>query len=169
VLVAAVVKEDGHGRARAAGSAESCSERSIAGITVVHVCFGACGYLAYGDATRDIITLNQPRTWSTAALVLTFPVMMRPINEIVEARLLSPGGWMRRNEAPSQWRRRPRSRGAVGDDRVLRAGVRGVRVLRREARCARRSPSCRPRSSASASWRPCKRSVDCLTRPFSAD
>jgi solute carrier family 36 (proton-coupled amino acid transporter) len=24
--------------------------------------FGACGYLAYGDATRDIITLNLPRT-----------------------------------------------------------------------------------------------------------
>jgi proton-coupled amino acid transporter len=34
----------------------------------VYVCFGACGYLAYGDATKDIITLNLPTTWSTAAV-----------------------------------------------------------------------------------------------------
>ena len=30
------------------------------------------------------------------ALALTFPVMMHPIHEIVEARLLAPGGWLRK-------------------------------------------------------------------------
>jgi solute carrier family 36 (proton-coupled amino acid transporter) len=70
----------------------------------VYVGFGACGYLAYDDATRDIVTLNLPRTGSTAAvkaalcvaLALTFPVMMHPIHEIVEARLFAPGGWLRK-------------------------------------------------------------------------
>jgi proton-coupled amino acid transporter len=42
--------------------------QAIAGVTAVYVCFGACGYLAYGDATKDIITLNLPTTWSTAAV-----------------------------------------------------------------------------------------------------
>ena len=42
--------------------------QAIAGVTVVYVCFGACGYLAYGDATKDIITLNLPSNWSTAAV-----------------------------------------------------------------------------------------------------
>ncbi|XP_066333719.1 amino acid transporter ANT1-like [Miscanthus floridulus] len=78
--------------------------QAIAGVTAVYVCFGACGYLAYGDATKDIITLNLPSTWSTTAvkvvlciaLALTFPVMMHPIHEIVEARLLAPGGWLRK-------------------------------------------------------------------------
>jgi len=31
------------------------------------------------------------------ALVLTFPIMMHPIHEIVEARLLAPGGWLRKH------------------------------------------------------------------------
>ncbi|KAL6638132.1 hypothetical protein ACP70R_025704 [Stipagrostis hirtigluma subsp. patula] len=78
--------------------------QAIAGVTAVYVCFGVCGYLAYGDATKDIITLNLPSNWSTAAvkvvlciaLALTFPIMMHPIHEIVEARLLAPGGWVRK-------------------------------------------------------------------------
>ncbi|KAF7068684.1 hypothetical protein CFC21_074423 [Triticum aestivum] len=78
--------------------------QAIAGVTVVYVSFGVCGYLAYGDATRDIVTLNLPSNWSTAAvkvvlcvaLALTFAVMMHPIHEIVESRLLAPGGWVRR-------------------------------------------------------------------------
>lgn len=78
--------------------------QALAGVTVVYIGFGVCGYLAYGDATMDIITLNLPRNWSTAAvkavlcvaLALTFPVMMHPIHEIVEARLLAPGGWLRK-------------------------------------------------------------------------
>uniref|UniRef100_A0ACD5XDU0 Uncharacterized protein n=1 Tax=Avena sativa TaxID=4498 RepID=A0ACD5XDU0_AVESA len=78
--------------------------QAIAGVTVVYVGFGVCGYLAYGDATRDIVTLNLPSNWSTAAvkvvlcvaLALTFAVMMHPIHEIVEARLFGPDGWVRR-------------------------------------------------------------------------
>ncbi|KAF7061862.1 hypothetical protein CFC21_068524 [Triticum aestivum] len=78
--------------------------QAIVGVTVVYIGFGVCGYLAYGDATRDIVTLNLPDNWSTAAvkvvlcvgLALTFAVMMYPIHEIVEARLLAPGGWVRR-------------------------------------------------------------------------
>ena len=31
------------------------------------------------------------------ALALTFPIMMHPIHEIVEARLLVPGGWLRKH------------------------------------------------------------------------
>lgn len=78
--------------------------QAIAGVTVVYVSFGVCGYLAYGEATKDIVTLNLPNNWSTTAvkvvlciaLALTFPIMMHPIHEIVEARLFAPGGWLRK-------------------------------------------------------------------------
>uniref|UniRef100_A0A453BUB7 Amino acid transporter transmembrane domain-containing protein n=1 Tax=Aegilops tauschii subsp. strangulata TaxID=200361 RepID=A0A453BUB7_AEGTS len=73
--------------------------QAVVGIIVVYACFGVCGYLAYGEATKDIITLNLPNSWSSAAvkvglciaLAFTFPVMMHPIHEIVEARLRSSG------------------------------------------------------------------------------
>lgn len=38
------------------------------GITSAYVCFGIFGYLAYGDETKDIITLNLPNNWSAAAV-----------------------------------------------------------------------------------------------------
>lgn len=38
------------------------------GITVAYVLFGSFGYLAYGDETKDIITLNLPNNWSTTAV-----------------------------------------------------------------------------------------------------
>ncbi|XP_040382401.1 amino acid transporter ANT1-like isoform X2 [Oryza brachyantha] len=71
--------------------------QAVVGIIIVYACFGVCGYLAYGEATKDIITLNLPNSWSSAAvkvglciaLVFTFPVMMHPIHEIVEARFQS--------------------------------------------------------------------------------
>ncbi|KAF7001487.1 hypothetical protein CFC21_017152 [Triticum aestivum] len=73
--------------------------QAVVGIIVVYACFGVCGYLAYGEATKDIITLNLPNSWSSAAvkvglciaLAFTFPVMMHPIHEIVETRLRSSG------------------------------------------------------------------------------
>lgn len=69
--------------------------QAFVGITTVYVLFGFSGYMAYGDETRDIITLNLPNTWSTKAiqvglcvgLVFTFPMMLHPINEIVEDKL----------------------------------------------------------------------------------
>ncbi|CAN6314706.1 unnamed protein product [Urochloa humidicola] len=103
---------------------------AIAGVTAVYACFGAAGYLAYGDATMDIVTLNLPNTWSTAvvkvamcvALALTFPIMMHPIHEIVEARLL---GWLRRKQ-----------RGGGGGGVVERAAVQASRVAVVAALCA---------------------------------
>uniref|UniRef100_A0A0D9WWZ9 Amino acid transporter transmembrane domain-containing protein n=1 Tax=Leersia perrieri TaxID=77586 RepID=A0A0D9WWZ9_9ORYZ len=73
--------------------------QAVVGIIIVYACFGVCGYLAYGEATKDIITLNLPNSWSSAvvkvglciALVFTFPIMMHPIHEIVEARFQSSG------------------------------------------------------------------------------
>lgn len=68
---------------------------SFLGITVAYVCFGMLGYLAYGDDTKDIITLNLPDDWSAIAvqiglclgLAFTLPIMMHPIHEIVEGKL----------------------------------------------------------------------------------
>lgn len=40
----------------------------LAGITFVYVLFGFCGYMAYGDQTKDIITLNLPKNWSAVAV-----------------------------------------------------------------------------------------------------
>ncbi|KAG8100246.1 hypothetical protein GUJ93_ZPchr0013g34641 [Zizania palustris] len=73
--------------------------QAVAGIIVVYASFGVCGYLAYGETTKDIITLNLPNNWSTSAvkvglciaLAFTFPVMMHPIHEIVEVRFESSG------------------------------------------------------------------------------
>jgi len=73
--------------------------QALAAIITVYVCFGVCGYLAYGDATKDIITLNLPNNWTSVAvkvglciaLAFTFPVMMHPIHEIVETRFRSSG------------------------------------------------------------------------------
>ncbi|RWR78331.1 Amino acid transporter [Cinnamomum micranthum f. kanehirae] len=78
---------------------------AIMGITTVYLCIGLFGYLAYGEETRDIITLNLPNDWSSVAvkvglcigLSLTFPIMMHPVHEIVEARLkATTGGWLKR-------------------------------------------------------------------------
>ncbi|XP_068653505.1 amino acid transporter ANT1-like [Aristolochia californica] len=68
---------------------------AIVCITAIYVCFGFFGYMAYGEETKDIITLNLPQNWSTVAvkvglciaLTFTFPIMMHPIHEIVEAKL----------------------------------------------------------------------------------
>ncbi|KAK7337357.1 hypothetical protein VNO77_17924 [Canavalia gladiata] len=69
--------------------------QTFGGITLVYILFGFCGYMAFGEETRDIVTLNLPRNWSSLAvqvglclgLMFTFPVMLHPINEIVEGKL----------------------------------------------------------------------------------
>lgn len=43
---------------------------AFSGITLVYVLFGFSGYMAYGDQTRDITTLNLPHNWSTIAVQL---------------------------------------------------------------------------------------------------
>ncbi|TKW31241.1 hypothetical protein SEVIR_2G092700v4 [Setaria viridis] len=85
--------------------------QAVAAIITVYVCFGVCGYLAYGDATKDIITLNLPNNWSSVAvkvglcvaLALTFPVMMHPIHEIVETRFRSSFQKLSRNVRGAEW------------------------------------------------------------------
>ncbi|CAN6203458.1 unnamed protein product [Urochloa humidicola] len=87
--------------------------QAVAAIITVYVCFGVCGYLAYGEATKDIITLNLPNNWLSAAvkvglciaLAFTFPVMMHPIHEIVETRFTSSGCFQKlsRNVRGAEW------------------------------------------------------------------
>ncbi|GLT96293.1 hypothetical protein SLE2022_139280 [Rubroshorea leprosula] len=68
---------------------------AFSAIAFLYLMFGIFGYLAYGDETRDIITLNLPQNWTATAvqvglclgLVFTFPMMLRPMNEIVEGKL----------------------------------------------------------------------------------
>lgn len=42
--------------------------QTFGGITLVYILFGFSGYMAYGDETRDIVTLNLPRNWSSIAV-----------------------------------------------------------------------------------------------------
>ncbi|KAK4272637.1 hypothetical protein QN277_021161 [Acacia crassicarpa] len=68
---------------------------AFCGTTILYFLFGLCGYMAYGDETRDIVTLNLPKTWTSSTvkvglclgLVFTFPTMIHPVNEIVEGKL----------------------------------------------------------------------------------
>uniref|UniRef100_A0A0E0KU07 Amino acid transporter transmembrane domain-containing protein n=1 Tax=Oryza punctata TaxID=4537 RepID=A0A0E0KU07_ORYPU len=68
---------------------------SMAFIAVMYGLFGAMGYLAFGAATRDIITTNLGTGWLSVAVQLglcinlffTMPVMMNPVYEVAE-RLL---------------------------------------------------------------------------------
>jgi proton-coupled amino acid transporter len=68
---------------------------SMAFIAVMYGLFGVMGYVAFGDATRDIITTNLGSGWLSAAVQLglcinlffTMPVMMNPVYEVAE-RLL---------------------------------------------------------------------------------
>lgn len=79
------------------------------GITFGYICFGIFGYLAYGDDTLDIITLNLSDNWLTTAvklglciaLAFTFPMMMHPFHDIVDSKLKS-STWFHKmcNNAP---------------------------------------------------------------------
>lgn len=42
--------------------------QAVVTIIMVYACFGVCGYLAYGEATKDIITLNLHNNWTSAAV-----------------------------------------------------------------------------------------------------
>ncbi|XP_039820987.1 amino acid transporter AVT3C-like [Panicum virgatum] len=68
---------------------------SMAFIAIMYGLFGAMGYLAFGAATRDIITTNLGTGWLSVLVQLglcinlffTMPVMMNPVYEVAE-RLL---------------------------------------------------------------------------------
>lgn len=42
--------------------------QAFTGITLVYVTFGFFGFMAYGDDTKDIVTLNLPKDWSSIAV-----------------------------------------------------------------------------------------------------
>ncbi|XP_031484811.1 amino acid transporter ANT1 [Nymphaea colorata] len=77
----------------------ACLARAFSGITLVYIFFGFLGYAAFGDATMDIVTLNLPGGWWSAAvkvglcvaLVFALPIMMHPVHEIIEAKLRDAG------------------------------------------------------------------------------
>ncbi|RVW82562.1 Amino acid transporter ANT1 [Vitis vinifera] len=45
---------------------------AFCGLTTVYVLFGLIGYLAYGDQTLDIATLNLPQGWSSMVVQLDY-------------------------------------------------------------------------------------------------
>ncbi|KAG1363304.1 amino acid transporter ANT1-like [Cocos nucifera] len=67
--------------------------QAFLGIGVAYISFGVLGYLAYGDDTNDIITLNLPSNWLASivglciALAFTFPMTIHPVHEIIENKL----------------------------------------------------------------------------------
>jgi len=74
-------------------------KKSIFGITSLMIVFGAAGYVAFGSGTLAPITLNLSGTiWSIfvklalcLALYLTYPIMMFPINKVMEEMVLGDG------------------------------------------------------------------------------
>lgn len=64
-------------------------------ITFLYTVFALLGYLAFGDYTKDIFTLNLGNSWQTVVvklclctgLVFTYPMMMHPVYEVAERRL----------------------------------------------------------------------------------
>jgi len=82
-------------------------------ITTLYAAFGVCGYLAFGDATEDVITLNFEGSSSMAmavklclciGLFFTYPVMLYPVFEVLLPTLScgpSEGGSSRTSEVKS--------------------------------------------------------------------
>lgn len=72
---------------------------TMVGVTLLYIVFGACGYLSFGAETNAIITLNLPKgstvdfamivkTCLCLSLFCTYPVMMFPVTQMLESRLL---------------------------------------------------------------------------------
>ncbi|XP_071452815.1 uncharacterized protein [Hetaerina americana] len=73
---------------------------TLIGVSLLYICFGASGYLSFGPETSDIITFNLPKDkgFNFASLVtsclcvslfLTYPIMIFPAIQLLEARLLT--------------------------------------------------------------------------------
>jgi len=74
----------------------SVMKKTIFGITSLMIVFGCSGYYAFGSLTESPITLNLGGEWATVVklclcvgLYLTFPMMMFPVNEVLEDFFLS--------------------------------------------------------------------------------
>jgi len=63
-------------------------------IALIYGGFGAFRYIAFGSATRYMVTLNLGKSWITdfvqialcLNLFFTFPLMMNPVYEVLEGR-----------------------------------------------------------------------------------
>lgn len=67
-------------------------------ITTLYATFGVCGYLAFGDATKDVITLNMTddsgflslvKLCLCAGLLFAYPLMMFPVFELLQPLVTS--------------------------------------------------------------------------------
>ncbi|KAK7496453.1 hypothetical protein BaRGS_00012375 [Batillaria attramentaria] len=72
-------------------------------VTSLYITFGACGYLSFGPDTKAIITLNLPKglgldfsmlvkSCLCLGIFFTYPVMLFPVNRILETYFLQDGG-----------------------------------------------------------------------------
>mmetsp|Transcript_50188 Transcript_50188/g.74506 ORF Transcript_50188/g.74506 Transcript_50188/m.74506 type:complete len:442 (-) Transcript_50188:352-1677(-) len=68
----------------------------VTGITVLMIVFGCSGYIAFASGTLAPITLNLQGEWASfvklalcLALYLTYPIMMFPVNDVIENMFLS--------------------------------------------------------------------------------
>ncbi len=73
-------------------------KQTLFGITSLMAVFGCCGYFAFGSETQAPITLNLEGNWATVVklalcvgLYLTFPIMMFPVNEVMEDIFVGDG------------------------------------------------------------------------------
>lgn len=65
---------------------------TVALVTCLYGTFGMCGYLAFGDDTKDVITLNMPGSVLSkivklslcVGLYFTYPMMLFPVFEVLE-------------------------------------------------------------------------------------
>ncbi|XP_072980364.1 amino acid transporter ANT1-like [Typha angustifolia] len=96
--------------------------QALFGVTTAYIFFGAFGYLAFVDDTRDVITLNLSDAWPATvvkvglciAIALSLPTTLRPINDIIETKM----------EA-SRWFHKL----CIGSPSKNRAGLQAVRLL----------------------------------------
>ncbi|XP_065347558.1 uncharacterized protein LOC135944493 isoform X1 [Cloeon dipterum] len=83
---------------------------SMFAVTFLYIAFGVSGYLSFGPETSDIITFNLPRSSSEGvnfpmivtcclcvSLFLTYPIMMFPVLELLEARYIISDGLLKGN------------------------------------------------------------------------
>lgn len=75
-------------------------KRTIALVTFVFASFGICGYLAFGPATQDLVTLNieghgamasSVKLLICAGLFFAYPMMLFPVFEALEVVVLRAG------------------------------------------------------------------------------
>ena len=78
----------------------------IGGVTLLYGSFGMFGYLAFGDDTREIITLNLPEGMLPVAmksalcigLYFTHPLCLYPVHQILEAGCYTARGCVARSQ-----------------------------------------------------------------------